>query len=74
MSHLAALTLTATLSLSTGWCWGHATARIRHIPIGTLPSQDEAAIRAADEQLITEWRAQLDTLPTLPDQPEDHTA
>ncbi|MFR9796163.1 hypothetical protein ACL02U_09705 [Streptomyces sp. MS06] len=26
------LALATILALSTGWCWGHATARTRHIP------------------------------------------
>lgn len=43
-----------TLGLSTGWCWGHSTARIRHIPIGALPEDDQAAL---DEAWITEQAA-----------------
>ncbi|WP_158073022.1 hypothetical protein [Streptomyces kebangsaanensis] len=34
--------LVAVLALATGWCWGHFTARIRHIPISTTAQADEA--------------------------------
>ncbi|GGQ83579.1 hypothetical protein [Streptomyces flaveolus] len=41
--------LIATLCLAIGWCWGHSTARIRHVPIGATAQQDQAAI-AEDER------------------------
>ncbi|HLU29112.1 MAG TPA: hypothetical protein VKZ65_11785 [Glycomyces sp.] len=60
--------LAGTLGLSIGWCIGHSTARIRHVPVGATHEQDQAALDAADEQLITEWRARLDQL-TAPFEP-----
>jgi hypothetical protein len=36
--------LTAVLALAPGWCWGHSTARIRHVPIGAAWAQDDAAL------------------------------
>lgn len=45
----------ALLALSIGWCWGHSTARIRHIPIGALAAQDEA-------EFLTDERARFDEL------------
>ncbi|MER5213676.1 hypothetical protein ABT063_24670 [Streptomyces sp. NPDC002838] len=41
--------LVALLALSVGWCWGHLTARIVHVPIGATEADDEAAL-TADEQ------------------------
>jgi hypothetical protein len=46
------LILTATLAGSTGWCLGHRTARIRHIPIGATAEQDAAAIEAAQAAFL----------------------
>ncbi|WP_042170153.1 hypothetical protein [Streptomyces sp. NBRC 110035] len=64
MTHL----LTALLALAAGWCWGHATARIRHIPIGALATDDETAL---DEAWIAERRAQFDDrLNTTPNHQE----
>ncbi|MFI5664617.1 hypothetical protein [Streptomyces sp. NPDC051684] len=39
--------LVALLALSLGWVWGHSVARIRHIPVGAVAAQDEAAFDAA---------------------------
>jgi hypothetical protein len=74
--------LAGTLGLSVGWCIGHSTARIRHVPIGATHEQDEAALSLLDpdeqplddedEQLIAAWRAQLDAL-SAPQNPEDPT-
>ncbi|MET9729646.1 hypothetical protein ABZZ79_02965 [Streptomyces sp. NPDC006458] len=36
--------LVALLALAAGWCWGHATARIRHVSIGATAEQDQAAL------------------------------
>ena len=58
MTTLLACTLTGTLCLSAGWCWGHATARIRHvrIPAG-CHCRDQAAIDQAEERFIARLRA-----------------
>jgi hypothetical protein len=45
------IALTALLALSTGWIWGHATARIIHVPIGGRRADDEAALNAADTDI-----------------------
>lgn len=54
------LVLTATLNISIGWCWGHATARIRHIPIGGTAAQDDAAFLAHEQARFNDLVAQLD--------------
>lgn len=58
--------LTALLALAAGWIWGHATARIRIVPLCTSCEADEAAV-LADE------RARFDQLVTglTLDQPDD---
>lgn len=38
------LILAIVLALPAGWCWGHSTARIRHVPIGATAEQDEATL------------------------------
>ncbi|AVH59954.1 MULTISPECIES: hypothetical protein [Streptomyces] len=45
MTHL----LTALLALAIGWCWGHATARIRVVVAGGTAQQDEAELAAAGQ-------------------------
>ncbi|MEZ7005599.1 hypothetical protein [Streptomyces sp. AD55] len=40
--------LVAVLAAAGGWCWGHSTARIRHIPIGATAAQDQHALDTAD--------------------------
>lgn len=45
------LLLAVLLGLAVGWCWGHTTARIRHVPVGATAAQDEAAFLV---QAITE--------------------
>jgi hypothetical protein len=40
--------LTALLALTAGWCWGHATARIRHVPVGA-ETDDQAALADTSE-------------------------
>lgn len=40
MTHL----LVAVLALSIGWCLGHRTARVRHVPVGALAEDDQAAL------------------------------
>lgn len=69
MTTLLAAVLALVFGLSAGWCWGHSTARIRHVPIGALREQDEAAIRAE----FARFNATLAALdfPTPPD-PKDH--
>lgn len=65
--------LTALLALSTGWIWGHTTARVVHIPIGGRRAEDEAAL-TDDEQLrfraITRYFDDTD----IPDDPESRAA
>lgn len=67
--------LGALLALAVGWVLGHRTARVVHIPIGATAAQDEAALSAADEQLLGQWRAHLDqlTAPFDPDTTKDET-
>ncbi|WP_193241508.1 hypothetical protein [Streptomyces phaeolivaceus] len=67
--------LTALLALAVGWCWGHLTARVVHVPVGATAAQDETALCAADEQLLGEWSAHLDqlTAPFDPDTTKDDT-
>jgi hypothetical protein len=45
--------------LAIGWCWGHATARIRHVPIGATQAQDDAARWAYDRAGAEDLLAQL---------------
>ena len=54
--------LSLTLGLAIGWCWGHATARIRirHVPGGATPAQDAAALWAHDRTRAEDLLAQLD--------------
>lgn len=60
MTTLLACTLTGTLCLSAGWCWGHATARIRHVPIGARPADDQTALDEAEDAFIAAFRDRLD--------------
>jgi hypothetical protein len=60
---IAYLILTATLAGSTGWCLGHRTARIRHIPIGALPSEDDAAFTADEHTRFNQLITSLDDDP-----------
>lgn len=66
---LTALILGLVLGLSAGWCWGHATARVRHVPIGALRTDDEEALLAADRARFDQLIASLD----LPDDPRNTT-
>ena len=69
----AAFILVAVLVFAAGWTIGHRTARIRHIPIGALPAQDQAAL---DEAWIADERARFDALVAgidLPDDPRNAT-
>ncbi|WP_445524769.1 hypothetical protein [Streptomyces cyslabdanicus] len=60
-SHLLTATLaTATLAVSAGWCWGHRTARIRHVPIGATAAHDETALSAHDRATFDDLVAGLD--------------
>ena len=61
MTTLLACTLTGTLCLSAGWCWGHRTARIRHvrIPAG-CHCRDQTAIDADEDAFIAAFRDRLD--------------
>ena len=61
---IAALILAVLLALAAGWTIGHRTARIRHIPIGALPAQDQAA-------LLEDERARFDALVASLDIPND---
>jgi hypothetical protein len=57
------------------WVLGHRTARVRVVVVGATAAQDEAALTAADEQLLGQWRAHLDqlTAPFDPDTTKDET-
>lgn len=55
--------LIALLALAVGWCWGHSTARIRHVPIGATEAQDDAALMAHDRARFDDLMAQVE----LPD-------
>ena len=59
MTTLLACTLTAVLAYSAGWCHGHATARIRHVPIGARPTDDQTAIDADEDAFIAAFRDRL---------------
>ncbi len=68
--------LGALLFLAAGWVLGHSTARVRVVVVGATAAQDETALTAADEQLLGEWSAHLDTLTApfdLPDDPRNAT-
>lgn len=70
------LLLTVALALAVGWVLGHRTARVVRIPVGATAAEDETALTAADEQLLGEWSAHLDTLTSpfdLPDDPRNAT-
>ncbi|MDT0387856.1 hypothetical protein [Streptomyces dubilierae] len=49
--------LALVLGLSIGWCWGHSTARVRHVPVGATAAQDDTAL---DEAWIAERRTQFE--------------
>lgn len=63
--------LTALLALAFGWCWGHLTARVVHVPIGATADEDSAA-------LLADERAQIEALIAShfsdPDARKDHHA
>ncbi|MFD4264062.1 hypothetical protein ACFWR9_42270 [Streptomyces sp. NPDC058534] len=40
--------LTIVITGPAFWCWGHATARVRRIPIGATAAEDEAALAEHD--------------------------
>ncbi|MFJ6566252.1 hypothetical protein ACIQNU_02440 [Streptomyces sp. NPDC091292] len=61
--------LTALLALALGWCWGHRTARIQIIHIGSSPAQDNAAFLAYERARFDEIVNGLD-LPG-PDEPRN---
>ncbi|MFF0512459.1 hypothetical protein [Streptomyces sp. NPDC004250] len=67
MTHL----LVALLALAAGWCWGHSTARIRHVPIGATRAQDQTALAAHDVAEFWHIVNRLD-LPN-PDDPRSST-
>ncbi|MFH9977919.1 hypothetical protein ACH4ND_01400 [Streptomyces sp. NPDC017179] len=48
---MTSLLLVAVLAAAAGWCCGHRTARIRHVPVGATEAQDRATLtgQAADE-------------------------
>ncbi|MFE6408185.1 hypothetical protein ACFVOR_14765 [Streptomyces sp. NPDC057837] len=52
--------LALILGLSIGWCWGHSTARVRHVPVGATQAQDDAALWAHDRARAEDLLAQLD--------------
>ena len=52
--------LALILGLSIGWCWGHSTARVRHVPVGATEDQDDAALWAHDWARAEDLLAQLD--------------
>jgi hypothetical protein len=54
------LILTATLSGSAGWCWGHSTVRIRIVHVGATRAQDEAALAADLHTRFDEITADFD--------------
>lgn len=66
------LILTATLAGSAGWCAGHRTARIRHVPIGTTAEQDAAAIEAAQAAFLAHNRRRFEDLVAGIELPDDH--
>lgn len=65
--------LAVLLALAVGWVAGHRTARVRVVVIGATQADDDAALSAADEQLLGEWSARLDQLtsPFDPDTTKD---
>lgn len=62
--------LTGLLALAFGWCWGHATARTVHVPIGGTAEQDDEALLADERRRFDELIATLDT----PDDPRSSAA
>ncbi len=69
MTTLLACTLTAVLMYSAGWCHGHRTARIRHVPIGAQPADDQAAIELSCACCERWWTSlATDHDPTCPHQ------
>jgi hypothetical protein len=61
--------LVAALCIAIGWCWGHSTARIRHVPIGATQADDEAAFIEQQRRQFEQRVASLD----LPDDPDHCT-
>ncbi|MFJ2568156.1 hypothetical protein ACIO02_35425 [Streptomyces sp. NPDC087568] len=61
--------LTALLAGAVGWCWGHRTALVRHVPVGATAPADDAAFIAAERARFDELVAGLD----LPDDPPECT-
>ncbi|AMW11635.1 hypothetical protein A4E84_20335 [Streptomyces qaidamensis] len=51
--------LALTFGIAIGWCWGHATARIRHVPVGATEDQDDAVLWAHDRARAEDLLAQL---------------
>ncbi|UJV43828.1 hypothetical protein [Streptomyces sp. AMCC400023] len=62
------------LLLALAWVIGHRTARVVRVPVGATAAEDETALSAADEQLLGQWSAHLETLtaPFDPDTAKDH--
>ncbi|MFF7142294.1 hypothetical protein ACFZB5_13730 [Streptomyces nodosus] len=58
--------LTVVLAAAIGWCCGHRTARVRHVPIGAAVD-DEAALLARERARFDELVASLD----IPDDPRN---
>ena len=54
--------LTALLALAAGWCWGHRTARVIHIPVGATAEQDAAAVADANAAFIAHTRRRFDDM------------
>lgn len=55
--------LAVALALPAGWIWGHRTARIRHVPIGALPEDDEAAFLDDERHRFDQLVAGIDLDP-----------
>ncbi|MFC7983837.1 hypothetical protein [Streptomyces sp. NPDC057336] len=67
------LILTAAIVGPVCFTIGSRNGRVRVVVIGATAQQDEAALDALhpdDEELVTEWRAQLDRLVTPLDLPD----
>ncbi|MFE7236116.1 hypothetical protein ACFVAF_36990 [Streptomyces sp. NPDC057596] len=61
--------LVAVLAAAAGWCCGHATARIRHVPVGGTADQDQDAFLARERARFDELVAGLDL--NVPDDPRN---
>jgi hypothetical protein len=52
--------LAFTFGIAVGWCLGHSTARVRHVPVGATQAEDDAVAWAHERARAEDLLAQLD--------------